>query len=92
MGLFIKKNHGTEYLYSIAGEKQFFLGRKDDPDNVNQENLKKAMTIIDENFDRQLEKYIIDLEKHTSYMMKNSGRPYINKRKNTLLLKIRRVK
>ena len=92
MGLFVKKNHGTEYLYSIAGEKQFFLGRKDDPDNVNQENLKKTMTIIDENFYSQLEKYIIDLEKHTSYMMKNNGRPYINKHKNTLLLKIRRVK
>ena len=77
MGLFVKKNHGQEYLYSLAGKEQFFLGRKDDPDNLNQDNLNKAIKMIDENFDKQLQKYLLDLDEHTSYMAKNDKTQYL---------------
>lgn len=92
MGLFVKKNHGTEYLYSLAGKKQFFLGRKDDPDNLNQENLHNAISIIDHNFDKQFEKYLDDLNKHMSYMIKNTKSIYVKKRRNILTKRLQRVK
>ena len=88
MGLFIKKNHGTEYLYSLAGKRQFFLGRKDDPNNLNQENLDKAIKIIDESFEKQLEKYILDLEEHALYMVNSKKRKYLTKRKENILKNI----
>lgn len=89
MGLFVKKNYGAEYLYSLAGKRQFFLDRKDEPDNLNHENLSKAIKIIDENFDKQL-KYLIDLDEHTSYMIKQKKEQYLNKR-NIKLISILRT-
>ena len=85
MGLFVKKNHGQEYLYSLAGKEQFFLGRKDDPDNLNQDNLNKAIKMIDENFDKQLQKYLLDLDEHTSYMAKNDKTQYLQKRQKQII-------
>ena len=70
MGLFVKKNHGKKYLCSLIGKGQFFLGRKNDPDNLNQDNLNKAIKIIDENFDNKIKKYLIELNDHASYMTK----------------------
>ena len=91
MGMFVKKNHGIEYLYSLVGKKHLFLGRKDDPDGLNQKNLGNAMNMIDKNFEKQLDKYIDDLVGHVSYMTKNSKQHYVNKRKN-LIIKIQKVK
>ena len=90
--MFVKKNHGIDYLYSLAGKKQFFLGRKDDIGNVNHENLKKALSIINKNFDRQLEKYIDDLKQHVSYMEKHDKAQHITIRKNHLISKFQHVK
>ncbi|MDI1495865.1 MAG: hypothetical protein K8823_1173 [Cenarchaeum symbiont of Oopsacas minuta] len=89
MGLFVKKNHGTEYLYSLAGKKQFFLGRKDEPDNLNQENLEKAIKIIDESFEKHLKRYFKDLDEHTSHMIKQKKDRYLKKRKIKLITMLR---
>ena len=91
MGLFVKKNHGTEYLYSLAGKKQFFLGRKDNQRSTNQENLCKALSIIDKNFDRQIEKYLNDFNGHVSYMEENYRKKYVFKRRNNLSIKLKPI-
>lgn len=92
MGLFVKKNHGTEYLYSLAGKKQFFLGRNNDPPNINQENLRNAIDIINKNFDKQFEKYVEDFNDHISYMPKNLKLEYAKKRKKKIEIKLQKVK
>ena len=89
MGLFVKKNHEKEYLYSLAGKEQFFLGRKDDPDNLNQDHLNKAIKIIDENFDNQLKKYLMDFDEHVSYMTENKKRIYMKNRNAKLFLMLK---
>lgn len=89
-GLFVKKNHGIEHLYSLAGKKQFFLGPKNDHDEVNQENMHEVISIIDKTFGKQIKKYLLVLSTHTSYMTKPRKNRYLEKRKNeiTLMLKI----
>lgn len=92
MGLFVKKNHEKVHLCSLAGMEQFFLGRKDDLDGLKQDNLHKIISIINKNFDRQFEKYLLDLNEHISYMLKNEKKKYIKKRKIDLTIKLQMVK
>ena len=83
--MFVKKTYEIEHMYSLADKKQFFLGRKDDPDNLNQVNLGKVIKIIDKNFDKQLEKYLIDFNEHISYMIKKNEDIHYNKRLSTII-------
>ena len=57
-------------IYTRLPEWTSFFGQKDDLDCINQENLHKAFSIIDESFNKQLKKYLIELNNHTSYMIK----------------------
>ena len=59
---------------------QYFLGRKDDLDNLNMQNLRKAASTIDKNFDRTLSKYLRDLEERVQYMTKKERRKYVAER------------
>lgn len=91
MGIFTKNNHGIEYLYALAGKSQFFLGRKDEPDNLNLNNLRKSTKIIDQNFDKMLEKYLEDVKEHSSYMPGPERKEYLSKRSAELLARLRRL-
>ena len=77
MGIVIKKRDSTEYLYVLAGNLQYFLGRKDDPDSINIKNLCKAAGIIDQNFDRTMTKYLTDMQERIQYMPKQDAQKYV---------------
>ena len=80
MGIFIKNNHGADYLYALAGKSQFFLGRRDDPENLNLGNLRKAAKITDQNFDRGLEKYLEDVKEYSTFLPERERDEYLAKR------------
>jgi len=80
MGIFIKRRQGIEYLYVLAGSSQYFLGRRDDPDNLNMQNLHKATRIVDRNFDRMFTKYIRDMQEYAQYMPKKEHARYVRDR------------
>ena len=80
MGVFIKRRQGVEYLYLLAGKSQYFLGRRDDLDNLNMQNLCKAVKIIDKNFDRAFAKYVKDMQEHARYMPKKERVRYVANR------------
>ena len=77
MGIFIKRNHGTEYLYVLVGKSQYFLGRRDDLKGLNLQNLRKATGLIDSNFDRAFAKYLEDLEEYARYLPGDEGSKYV---------------
>ena len=77
MGIFIKRNHGTEYLYILVGKSQYFLGRKDDLKGLSLQNLRKATGLIDSNFDRVLAKYLKDLEEYAQYLPGDEDPKYV---------------
>lgn len=91
MGIFTKNNHGIEYLYALAGKFQFFLGRKDEPDNLNLNNLRKSIKIIDQNFDKTLEKYLEDVKEYSSYIPQPDRNEYLSKRTAELVGRLRRL-
>ncbi len=80
MGIFIKRRQGTEYLYLLAGNSQYFLGRKDDLENLNLQNLRKAAKIVDKNFDKIFTKYIMDLQECAKYIPKEERSKYLSNR------------
>ena len=81
MGIVIKNVGGDEYTYVLAGKKQFFLGRKDDVGNFNQENLLKALNEFGKTYDKQTKRYIESVLSCIKYIDKKTGVMYINKRK-----------
>lgn len=91
MGIFIKRRQGVEYLYVLAGSSQYFLGRRDDPGSLNTENLLKAASIIDKNFDRTLAKYLADMQERVQYMPKDEGQKYAEERLEQIGLVLERA-
>lgn len=84
MGVFVKKNHGVEYVYVLVGKKHYFIGRKDDPDSINIENLHKALKALDGSFDRSITKYVEDLQRCVAYLPKEERSEYLAQRKSDL--------
>lgn len=80
MGVFVKRRQGIKYLYVLAGNSQYFLGRMDDPSGLNIKNLLKAAGIIDKNFDKTLEKYLADMQERVKYMPEGEGLKYTAER------------
>ena len=80
MGVFIKRRQGVEYLYVLAGNSQYFLGRKDDLDNLNVQNLRKAASTIDKNFDKTLARYLADMQDRVQYMSEKERQKYVTER------------
>ena len=76
MGIVIKRRGGIEYLYVLAGNSQYFLGRSDDPNNLNTKNLYKAAGIIDRNFDRTFTKYLTDMQERVRHMPEDDAQRY----------------
>ena len=89
MGIFVKRRDGVEYLYVLAGNSQYFLGRKDDLTNLNLQNLYKAAQTIDKNFDRTFSKYLTDLQERAQYMSNDKREEYPKERfeKISIILK-----
>ena len=81
MGVFVKRNHGMEYVYVLVGKKHYFIGRKDDPESINIENLHSALKALDGSFDRSLAKYVEDLQTCMTYMPKEERSKYLVQRK-----------
>ena len=80
MGVFIKRRQGVEYLYVLAGNSQYFLGRKDDLNNLNVQNLRKAASTIDKNFDKTLARYLADMQDRVQYMSEKERQKYVTER------------
>ena len=81
MGIVTKNVGGDEYVYILAGKKQFFLGRKGDSENFNQKNLFKAAGEFDKTIDRQLNRYVESILICTKYMQKNDASTHLTKRR-----------
>ncbi len=77
MGIFIKRRGGIEYVYMLAGSSQYFLGRKDRPEDLNLQNFHRAARTIDRNMDRVLSKYLADLKECRRYMPEKEGQKYV---------------
>ena len=92
MGVYIRKIHDYEYIYILAGKRQFFLGRTDNLDELDMQNLHKATSIIDKNFDKSVNKYLKDLQDITKYMTAQDRRKYIIARKSIFVNKIQQFR
>lgn len=84
MGVFIKRNHGMEYIYVLVGKKHYFIGRKNEPESINIENLDKALKALDGSFDRSLAKYVEDLQRCVAYLPNEERYKYLAQRKSDL--------
>ena len=80
MTIYVRKRQGIEYIYLLAGKSQYYIGRKDDLDNLHLDNLYKATKIIDRNFDRMLSKYVSDMHEHARYMPEGERIRYLRGR------------
>ena len=80
MGINIRERNGVEYLYILAGNSQYFLGRRDNLDELNMQNLYKAVKIVDRNFERTFSKYLGDIHEHAKYMPEKEHTQYLAKR------------
>ncbi len=81
MGILVKRRGNDEYLYFLYGKKQLYLGRKDDPDSINQANLLKGTSALDKSMDAELKKYVNSVLMCAKYMDKKNDDSYLNKRR-----------
>lgn len=92
MGITIKKVHGDEYVYFLAGNKQFFLGRRDDHDTIDPKNLQKALNTLDKTVDKQVKRYVDDTLIGASYLDSDTRTEYLAKRKAKLLSLLHKIR
>ena len=81
MTVHIRERDGIEYLYFLAGKRQFYLGRKDDLKNINKDTLFKAAAELDKTFDKHMKRYVKSLLECVELMDKKDATKYISKRK-----------
>ena len=65
----------------LSGKKQFFIGRKDDMENINIENLLKAINEFDKTYDKQTKRYVDSILDCIKFMDKKDRKSYLSKRK-----------
>lgn len=80
MGIVVRKNHGTEYLYFLVGKSQLFLGKKADLEGLNQQNLEQGIHMADATFDKTFTKYLESMQKQAKYLPPEKRRKYVKKR------------
>ena len=81
MGIYVRDINGETYVYILAGKKQFFIGRKDDVENINIENLLKAINEFDKTYDKQTKRYVDSILDCIKFMDKKDRKSYLSKRK-----------
>ena len=81
MGIYVRDINGETYVYILAGKKQFFIGRKDDLENTNVENLLKAINEFDKTYDKQTKRYVDSILDCMKFMGKKDKKSYLSKRK-----------
>ena len=81
MGIYVRDINGEMYVYILAGKKQFFIGRKDDVENINIENLLKAINEFDKTYDKQTKRYVDSILDCIKFMDKKDRKSYLSKRK-----------
>ena len=81
MGIYVRDINGETYVYILAGKKQFFIGRKDDMENINIENLLKAIHEFDKTYDKQTKRYVDSILDCIKFMDKKDRKSYLSKRK-----------
>ncbi len=80
MGIVVRTNHGTEYLYFLAGKSQLFLGKKAELDGLNLPNLCKGIKMMDKTFDRSFAKYLKGVQEHARYLPPDERIKYLEGR------------
>ena len=80
MGIVVRTNHGTEYLYFLVGKSQLFLGKKADLEGLNLQNLEKGIRMADATFDRAFTKYLENMQEHARYLPPERRSEYVKKR------------
>lgn len=80
MGIVVRTNHGTEYLYFLVGKSQLFLGKKADLEGLNLQNLEKGIRMADATFDRVFVKYLEGMLEHAKYLPPKRRSEYMKKR------------
>ena len=81
MGIYVRDINGETYVYILSGKKQFFIGRKDDMENINIENLLKAINEFDKTYDKQTKRYVDSILDCVKFMDKKDRKSYLSKRK-----------
>ena len=81
MGIYVRDINGETYVYILSGKKQFFIGRKDDMENINMENLLKAINEFDKTYDKQTKRYVDSILDCIKFMDKKDRKSYLSKRK-----------
>ncbi len=84
MTVHIRERDGTEYIYFLAGKRQFYLGRKDDLENINQDTLLKAASELDKTFDKHMKRYVKSLLECVALMDKKYAATYLAKRRTAI--------
>lgn len=80
MGIVVRTNHGTEYLYFLVGKSQLFLGKKTDLEGLNLQNLEQGIRMADATFDKTLTKYLESMQEHARYLPPDRRTEYVKKR------------
>ena len=84
MGIYVRDINGETYVYILAGKKQFFIGRKDDMENINIENLLKAIDEFDKTYDKQTKRYVDSILDCIKFMDKKGVTRYLTKRRTKI--------
>lgn len=92
MGLFTKTNHEKDYLYFLIGKKQFYLGPKDRPGEINKQNLYKAIKEANRNADASLDHYTETIAVLLPYLSDKEKSDLIEERVSKLKDKITELK
>ena len=86
MTVHIRERDGIEYLYFLAGKRQFYLGRKDDLKNINQDTLFKAAAELDKTFDKHMKRYVKSLLECVELMDKKDATYHTLPKESTMTI------
>ena len=84
MGIYVRDINGETYVYILSGKKQFFIGRKDDMENINMENLLKAINEFDKTYDKQTKRYVDSILDCIKFMDKKESTSYLSGEKKLM--------
>ena len=77
MAILKRTINGTEYTYAVVGKKHLFLGRSDDPRNIDKKNLDRALALMGKTVDKTLERYVRDIFDYSTLLDKSNAKEYL---------------